>query len=46
LHGFDDTAAAILETVDLVKNHPLIPADVVVRGYIMESETGKLTPIQ
>ena len=42
LHGFDDTEAAVLETVDLVKNHPLVPKDVVVRGYIMDSETGEL----
>ena len=42
LHGFDDTEAAVLETVDLVKNHPLVPKDVVVRGYIMDSETGAL----
>ena len=45
LHGFDDTHAAILETVDLVKNHPLMPADVIVRGYIMDSETGKLNTL-
>ena len=43
LHGFDDTDAAILETVDLVKNHPLMPKDVIVRGYIMDSTTGELT---
>lgn len=45
LHGFDDTEAAILETVDLVRNHPLVPADVTVKGYIMDSVTGALTPI-
>lgn len=45
LHGFDDTEAAILETVDLVKNHPLVPKDIIVRGYIMNSETGELNPI-
>jgi len=45
LHGFDDTDEAILETVDLVKNHPLIPKDVIVKGYIMDSITGELTPI-
>ena len=45
LHGFDDTESAVLETVDLVKNHPLMAKDVVVRGYIMESTTGELTPI-
>lgn len=42
LHGFDETDTAVLETVDLVKNHPLMPKDVVVRGYIMDSETGQL----
>ena len=46
LHGFDDTEAAIQETVDLVKNHPLMPKDVVVKGYIMDSETGALTRIE
>lgn len=42
LHGFEDTEAAVLETVDLVMNHPLVPKDIVVRGYIMDSETGAL----
>lgn len=46
LHGFDDTEAAILETVDLVRNHPLVPKDVRVAGYIMDSVTGALTPIE
>lgn len=45
LHGFDDTPSAILETVDLVRNHPLMPRDITVRGYIMDSETGALSPI-
>ena len=45
LHGFDDTESAILETVDLVSNHPLIPGDVVVKGYIMDSVTGALTAL-
>lgn len=45
LHGFDDTDAAILETVDLLRNHPLVPSDVTVMGYIMDSVTGRLTPI-
>lgn len=45
LHGFDDTEAAVMETVDLVRNHPLMAKDVVVRGYIMDSETGALKVI-
>ncbi|MCF0212735.1 MAG: carbonic anhydrase, partial [Bacteroidales bacterium] len=45
LHGFDDTATAVQETVDLVRNHPLMARDVVVRGYIMDSTTGELSPL-
>lgn len=45
LHGFDDTEEAVNETVDLIRNHPLIPADITVRGYIIDSVTGALTPI-
>ncbi|MCH5224683.1 MAG: carbonic anhydrase [Muribaculaceae bacterium] len=42
LTGFEDTAKAVADSVELVKNHPLIPADVKVDGYIMDSTTGKL----
>lgn len=45
LHGFDDSAEAIRETVDLISHHPLMVPDVNVAGYIMDSETGQLTPI-
>lgn len=46
LHGFDDTESAVMETVDLVKNHPLMAKDVRVGGYIMDSETGELRVIE
>lgn len=45
LHGFDNTEEAVLETVDLVKNHPLVPKDIIVGGYIMDSLTGELKKI-
>ena len=45
LHGFDDTEAAVVETVDLVRNHPLVPSDITVRGFIIDSVTGLLTPL-
>lgn len=45
LHGFEDTSEAVRETVDLVLHHPLMAPDVVVRGYIMDSTTGALTPL-
>ena len=47
LHGFDDTAAAVNETVDLIERHPLMPPEgITVRGYIMDSVTGKLTQVE
>ena len=42
LHGFDDGEAAVHETVDLIHKHPLMPDDVRVAGYIMDSTTGEL----
>lgn len=42
LRGFEDTEAAVLETVDLIANHPLVPKDVRVAGYIIDSNTGEL----
>lgn len=42
LHGFSDTAEAVNETVDLIRNHPLMAKDVRVAGYIMDSVTGLL----
>ena len=46
LHGFDDTASAVSETVDLIARHPLMPTDIRVAGYIMDSVTGGLTLIE
>ncbi|MBD5224145.1 MAG: carbonic anhydrase [Bacteroides sp.] len=47
LHGFEDTDAAISETVDLISRHPLMPPEGInVRGFVMDSYTGELRPIQ
>ena len=46
LHGFDDTDEAIRETVDLIRNHPLMARDITVKGYIMDSETGALRTLE
>ena len=43
--GFDDSVESVEDSVDLVRNHPFVPADVKVAGYIMDSTTGKLSPI-
>ena len=45
LHGFENGADAVLETVDLIANHPLMAADIRVAGYIMDSTTGELTTL-
>lgn len=45
LHGFDDTSDAVRETVELVRNHPLMAPDVKVGGYIMDTATGQLTVV-
>ncbi len=45
LHGFDDTADAVRETVDLVRHHPLMAADVRVGGYIIDTATGAMTVV-
>lgn len=46
LEGFHDTEASVRKTVAAVVNHPLMPKDVVVRGFIIDSVTGELTEIQ
>ncbi|MDE6231534.1 MAG: carbonic anhydrase [Muribaculaceae bacterium] len=47
LHGFEDTDAAISETVDLIARHPLMPPEgVSVRGFVMDSYTGELRSIE
>ena len=45
LTGFSDTSEAVKATVDLVRDHPLMPADVNVAGYIIDSYTGALEAI-
>ena len=46
LEGFHDTEASVRKTVAAVRNHPLMPTDVVVRGFVIDSVTGALTEIK
>jgi carbonic anhydrase len=46
LEGFHDTEASVRRTVAAIVNHPLVPKDIVVRGFIIDSVTGELTEIQ
>lgn len=45
LHGFTDSHDAVRETVDLIRNHPLMAHDIRVAGYLMDSVTGALEVI-
>lgn len=42
LSGFDTVEQSVEDTVDLIRNHPLIPADVKIGGYVIDTETGEL----
>ena len=46
LDGFHDTENSVRKTVAAVVNHPLMPKDVVVRGFIIDSVTGELTEVK
>ena len=45
LEGFHDTEASVRKTVAAIVNHPLVPKDVVVRGFIIDSVTGALAEV-
>lgn len=45
LEGFKDTHESVRRTVHTIRTHPLVPRDIVVRGFIIDSETGQLEEI-
>ena len=45
LAGFDTVEDSVRETVDTIRNHPLIPKDVRISGFVINTETGELMPI-
>ena len=46
LEGFHDTEKSVRSTVATITSHPLIPSDVTVRGFIIDSTTGELTEVK
>lgn len=44
LSGFETVELSVRNSVELLENHPLIPDDVRIYGYIMDSVTGELYP--
>ena len=45
LEGFKDTPESVRKTVETIKTHPLMPRDIIVRGFIIDSVTGALEEI-
>ena len=45
LSGFEDDEESVLDTVQCLKTHPLMPKNVVISGFMMDSTTGELTKI-
>lgn len=42
LTGFDHAQEGVIKSVSIIRNHPLLPADVRVHGLLIDPETGKL----
>jgi carbonic anhydrase len=42
LRGFDNVEESVRNTVDIIRRHPMLPADVPVHGLIIYPETGRL----
>lgn len=42
LTGFESAEDAVVESVERLRNHPLMPKDVNIHGLLMHPETGKL----
>jgi len=42
LRGFDSVEHSVRGSVEVIRNHPLLPRDITVHGMIIDSETGRL----
>jgi len=42
---FSDNARSVIEDVERIRNHPLVPHDIPVYGYIYDVKTGKLVEV-
>lgn len=45
LEGFHDTERSVRDTISTILTHPLMPSDVTVRGFVIDSATGALTEV-
>lgn len=42
LTGFDNVRDSVINSVSIIRNHPLLPMNILVHGLIIDSETGEL----
>jgi carbonic anhydrase len=42
---FTDNAQSVAEDVARIRNHPLVPGDIAIYGYIYDVQTGKLVEV-
>lgn len=45
-YGFDSVEESVKHSVNMVKNHPLLPSNVPVHGLVIDPETGKLDVVE
>lgn len=46
LEGFHDTEESVRKTVESIRSHPLVPKDINVRGFIIDTVTGQLNAVE
>ena len=46
LEGFDCVESSVKDSVEMLRKHPLIPKDVKISGYVMDSVTGELHVVE
>ena len=45
LYGFQQVEQSVEDTVAFLRRHPFIPGDIELYGMVIDSVTGKLTPV-
>lgn len=45
LAGFDTVEQSVTDTVNTIRNHPLMPHDIRIGGYVIDTDTGELTTV-
>lgn len=44
--GFSPVEDSVRESVERLRRHPLMPRDVLINGFVIDTETGALTPVE